>query len=79
MKFPQTEGYVERLFSLIDYSVPLYCSEGKSQLLIGIGCTGGKHRSVTIAKALYDHMAGEKGYGLKIEHRDIDKDNRVRG
>lgn len=72
MKFPQTEGYVERLFSLIDYSVPLYCSEGKSQLLIGIGCTGGKHRSVTLTELLYQHLQ-EKGYRVSVSHRDIGK------
>ena len=72
MKFPQTEGFVERLLSLVDYSVPLYCSEGKSQLLIGIGCTGGKHRSVTLTELLYQHLQ-EKGYRVSVSHRDINK------
>ncbi|MCI8360605.1 MAG: RNase adapter RapZ [Clostridiales bacterium] len=72
LKFPQTEGYVERMLSLVDYSVPLYCSEGKSQLLIGIGCTGGKHRSVTLTELLYQHLQ-EKGYRVSVSHRDINK------
>ena len=71
--------FLAMLYEMMDFLIPNYIREGKNQLVVAIGCTGGKHRSVTIAKALYDHMAGEKGYGLKIEHRDIDKDNRVRG
>ena len=42
--------------------------------MISIGCTGGKHRSVTLANELYKRLSGKKGYGLKIEHRDIGKD-----
>ena len=70
--------FLEMLCGMVDFLIPNYIKEGKNQLVIAIGCTGGKHRSVTIAKALYRHMEGQKGYGLKMEHRDIDKDNRVR-
>lgn len=44
--------------------------------MVAIGCTGGKHRSVTVAKALYGYLAAKAEYGIKIEHRDIDKDNK---
>ncbi len=54
------------------FSVPLYLKEGKSELVVGIGCTGGKHRSVTIAMQLNDHFR-EKGYRCVIQHRDIDR------
>ena len=56
--------------------IPHYISEGKNQLVISIGCTGGKHRSVTLANELYKRLSQKKNreYGLKIEHRDIGKD-----
>ena len=75
MKWEQTKGFVQRLISLIDYMIPLYCDEGKSQLVIAIGCTGGKHRSVTLANALYHILEKEESYGVRIEHRDIGKDS----
>ncbi len=70
---PETEKLVEKLFDLIDYMIPLYSSEGKSQLVIAIGCTGGKHRSVFFAELLQKHLA-EKNYRAIISHRDITKD-----
>ena len=48
--------------------------EGKNQLVISIGCTGGKHRSVTLANALYKVLEKQENYGVRIEHRDIEKD-----
>lgn len=72
MKWEQTKGFVQRLISLIDYMIPLYCDEGKSQLVIAIGCTGGKHRSVALAQLLYDHLL-EKGHRTSVNHRDIRK------
>ena len=71
MKWEQTKGVVQRLISLIDYMLPLYC-EGKSQLVIAIGCTGGKHRSVALAQLLYDHLL-ENGHRTSVNHRDIQK------
>lgn len=68
----KTVGFVQRLFDMIDYLIPLYIEEGKSQLVIGIGCTGGKHRSVAIADALYKHLL-EKGVRTAVNHRDIQK------
>lgn len=71
--FEQTEEFIKRLNNMIDYLIPYYIEEGKSQLVIGIGCTGGKHRSVTIAIQLYNFLK-ERGYNAVISHRDIQKD-----
>ncbi len=73
MKFEQSKGYAERMLSLVDYSLPLYLSEGKSQLVIAIGCTGGKHRSVTFTRVLYKHVLEERQRAI-VHHRDISKD-----
>lgn len=66
--------FVEKLEELMDFLLPNYILEGKNQLVIGIGCTGGKHRSVTLANVLYRHMEKKENYGARIEHRDIEKD-----
>ena len=71
--------FLDKLVDLVQFLIPNYVAEGKNQLVIGIGCTGGKHRSVTLANALYYALEQEEGYGLKIEHRDIEKDARVKG
>lgn len=70
MKFPETQEFVERLVSFVDYSIPLYRTEGKSELVIAIGCTGGKHRSVTLARLLNNHLL-EIGQKSNLHHRDI--------
>ena len=72
MQFDQSKGYAERMLELVDYTLPLYQTEGKSQLVIAIGCTGGKHRSVTLTRVLYQHIL-EKGQRTIVHHRDIDK------
>lgn len=67
--------FLEKLADMIEFLIPNYVAEGKHQLVIAIGCTGGKHRSVTLANALYRKLkSGEESYGLKKEHRDIEKD-----
>ena len=66
--------FLGKLESLVEFLIPRYISEGKNQLVIAVGCTGGKHRSVTLANELYRRMGGCRDYGLKIEHRDIGKD-----
>ncbi|MDD2417647.1 MAG: RNase adapter RapZ [Oscillospiraceae bacterium] len=68
----EVKGFEERLYSLMDYMLPLYQNEGKSQLVIAIGCTGGKHRSVTLAETLTQHIA-QLGYRVTANHRDIGK------
>ncbi len=64
------DGFRKRLLSFVEYSVPLYCSEGKSQLVIAVGCTGGKHRSVVFAELIAEHLR-EGGYNVGVSHRDI--------
>lgn len=71
--------FLDKLTDMVQFLIPNYVAEGKHQLVIAIGCTGGKHRSVTLANALYYALEQEEGYGLKIEHRDIEKDARVKG
>jgi UPF0042 nucleotide-binding protein len=70
----RAQTFVEKLKGLMDFLLPNYILEGKNQLVIGIGCTGGKHRSVTLANILYRHMEKQENYGVRIEHRDIEKD-----
>jgi UPF0042 nucleotide-binding protein len=66
------QKFMKMLFEMIDFLLPLYIEEGKSQLVIAIGCTGGKHRSVAIAEALYRHLL-EKSVRAAVNHRDIQK------
>ena len=68
--------FLKKLYDMIDFLLPNYINEGKNQLVIAVGCTGGKHRSVTIARALYEHLETAGEYGIRIDHRDIDKDNK---
>ena len=75
MKYPEATTFIDKLEDLVQFLIPQYISEGKNQLVISIGCTGGKHRSVTLANELYKRLDGEdRDYGLKIEHRDLTKD-----
>lgn len=68
--------FLGKLTDMLDFLIPNYVLEGKNQLVIAVGCTGGKHRSVTIANALYGYLKDREELGLKIEHRDIDKDSK---
>lgn len=68
--------FLGKLYDMLDFLIPNYVLEGKNQLVIGIGCTGGKHRSVTIANAVYEHLKQQKELGVKLYHRDIEKDNK---
>ena len=70
------QAFLDKLYDMVDFLLPNYIGEGKNQLVIAVGCTGGKHRSVAMANALYGHLAAFGEYGIKIEHRDIDKDNK---
>lgn len=69
---PTASELLKKLLDLIDYLIPLYIKEGKSSLVIAIGCTGGKHRSVTFAEEIHKHLL-EKGYISSVNHRDIEK------
>nr|WP_027870934.1 RNase adapter RapZ [[Eubacterium] cellulosolvens] len=75
MKYDISRAFIEKLVDLIRFLIPNYIEEGKNQLVISVGCTGGKHRSVTLAEELFARLSGGEGYGLRIEHRDIDKDS----
>ncbi len=70
MKWDETQGFITRFLDLIDYMIPLFCNEGKSQLVIAIGCTGGQHRSVTIVELLYKHLIAQNKRA-SVNHRDI--------
>ena len=72
MKAPEAEEFLERVDGLIQFLLPNYVKEGKYRLVIAIGCTGGKHRSVTLANELYKRMKDAGNYGIKLYHRDVD-------
>lgn len=78
LKAPETVEFISKLTDMLNFLIPNYVREGKSQLVIGIGCTGGKHRSVAIADKLYHILTGN-GQRVIIDHRDIEKDNRGAG
>ena len=69
-----TQEFEKRLDAMIDFLVPQYVKEGKSQLVIAIGCTGGMHRSVFIAKYIFDFLS-KRGYAVNLEHRDLMKND----
>ncbi|UFS68660.1 RNase adapter RapZ [Geomonas sp. RF6] len=68
----ETQEFLERYRSLLEFLLPSYRREGKSYLSVSIGCTGGRHRSVAIAESLYQYFR-QKGINIKINHRDIEK------
>nr|WP_178631954.1 RNase adapter RapZ [uncultured Mediterraneibacter sp.] len=75
MQNDKGEIFLNKLQDMMEFLIPNYILEGKNQLVIAIGCTGGKHRSVTLANALYHILEQEESYGVRIEHRDIGKDS----
>lgn len=74
----RADVFLEKLTGMIDFLLPNYIWEGKNHLVIAIGCTGGKHRSVTLANSLFGFVKKQEQYGVRIEHRDIGKDTIVR-
>ena len=75
MSNDKAQMFRDKLVDMIEFLVPNYVSEGKTQLVVAVGCTGGKHRSVTLANELYESLKEhQEQYGIKIEHRDIEKD-----
>lgn len=70
MSFPEAEEFLQKLTDMISFLIPNYIKEGKNQLIVGIGCTGGKHRSVTLANKLYEQLKDKGSYGLTVSHRD---------
>lgn len=74
MNNDKAEEFLKKLVDMVEFLIPNYIVEGKTQLVIGIGCTGGKHRSVTLANELFEQLKDTDVYGIRIEHRDIEKD-----
>jgi len=71
MGFQEAHTFIDKLSDMVAFLIPNYVKEGKYQLVIGIGCTGGKHRSVTLANRLYERIKNSGGCGVKIAHRDV--------
>ena len=74
MQDETAKEFADRVEELIRFLIPHYVREGKNQLVVSIGCTGGRHRSVTLSEELYRRLGTSGEYGLRIEHRDIDRD-----
>ncbi|MBR4030752.1 MAG: RNase adapter RapZ [Clostridia bacterium] len=71
----QTQEFLKKITDLLEYLIPFYKQEGKNQLVIAIGCTGGKHRSVTITEVISKHLK-DSNHRVLTHHRDIDKDSK---
>ena len=78
MNNAKAEEFMEKLTGLVDFLLPNYILEGKNRLVIAMGCTGGQHRSVTLAEKLFEKLKEREEYGVRIEHRDIEKDNKTK-
>ena len=71
LSFPEASDFMDKLADMLNFLIPNYIKEGKYQLVVAIGCTGGRHRSVTLANELYARMKDHGSYGLKLYHRDM--------
>ncbi len=71
MSFEESKEFLDKLTDMINFLIPNYVKEGKNQLVIAIGCTGGQHRSVTLANELNERLKNQGGYGMKLFHRDV--------
>ncbi len=71
MQFEESNVFLEKLTELLVFLLPNYVKEGKNQLVVAIGCTGGQHRSVTLANKLFERINNQGNYGTTINHRDI--------
>lgn len=71
MQFEESKVFLDKLEDMVKFLIPHYITEGKNRLVIAIGCTGGQHRSVTLAGELYNRLHGSGGYGIKLFHRDL--------
>ncbi len=72
VSFDSSKKLIDKLRDLLEFTLPLYLEEGKNQLVVAVGCTGGKHRSVTVARSLNEFLV-ESGYNSSAIHRDIDR------
>ena len=71
MSFQEAGAFLDKLEDMMTFLIPNYIKEGKNRLVVAIGCTGGKHRSVTLANALYHAMQYKGSYGITLHHRDV--------
>lgn len=71
MNFEESLIFFEKLIDLLDFLFPKYVKEGKTHITVGMGCTGGRHRSVTFANKLYEYFKNKEGYEANISHRDV--------
>ena len=78
MNSSAAQEFADRLEDMVRFLIPHYVKEGKTNLVIAIGCTGGKHRSVTLARELYERLLKSGQYGFRLEHRDIEKDRMLK-
>jgi UPF0042 nucleotide-binding protein len=69
---PETRAFLDRLYALLEFALPLYEREGKSSLTLALGCTGGRHRSVALVQELQKRL-GRQDFRIHVKHRDIDK------
>lgn len=76
--FNVTTEFINKLEDMLEFLIPNYIKEGKRQLVLAIGCTGGRHRSVVIANAIYERLI-KNGHKVSKEHRDIDEDAKKAG
>lgn len=76
MKWSETQEFLTKLLDMLHFLMPQYRKEGKSQVVVGIGCTGGKHRSVAIAEYLGRIMADSETESVRVSHRDSERDRR---
>lgn len=72
MACEESEEFLNKLVDMLLFLIPNYVKEGKYRLVVAIGCTGGKHRSVTLANELYKRMKNQRDYGITVYHRDVD-------
>ena len=73
MDYEISHIFLDKLVDMLNFLIPNYILEGKNQLVIGIGCTGGKHRSVTLANKLFEALSDHSEYGVRLEHRDVSR------
>ena len=78
MSFPESKEFLDKLVDMLEFLIPHYIKEGKNSLVISIGCTGGKHRSVTLANALFTAL-GQAHHTVLLKHNDVEKDAKRKG
>lgn len=78
MQYDEAKEFLNKITDLLEFLIPNYINEGKNGLVVAVGCTGGKHRSVTLANGIYDELKALP-YSIKIDHRDIMKDAMRKG